>query len=378
MRRDTKIFKTICTVCTISLFHMGLFSLISCDEKSTSTSDNNDDNELECPEGLVGPKGGSLEVTDKDSPYYGVKIIIPEGSLQYCTSLYYNQYYEWHDNGTGFIPQTSRPFNFNLGVFRDGDSVRFRISFPIQNITITDSTSQILCAYHWDPAFPCYNKWHIVIPTEINDSTMIIDTDRFYENWSWGLVSLYEVSYECYLEPLMGDIIGQEKWDDILNQISTTIDTTILADDVSFDCISMLMIRGVFESLYLALGEQMEMYQTVISPIAGNCNVLNPLEFIKGAIDYLGLLALSNFVSIAASIVDGGILSSFITKFMDKAVESSSCNYAAFYQWTDAQFWGFFSLYCFYYMMIHLIDWIVVDTDIIDCPNWTPTTIEWE
>jgi hypothetical protein len=375
MKRDTKIFKTICTICIISLLHMGLFSLTSCNEKPTSSSD---ENEIECAEGLVGPQGGSLEVTDPESPYYGVKIIIPEGSLQYCNSLYFNEYYNWQYAGTGFMPQTDKPFNFNMGIFFDGDSVQFRISFPIKNIKITDSTSQILCAYHYDPALPCYLKWHIVIPTEINDSTMIIDTDRFYGTWSWGLVSLYDVDYECYLEPLMYDIMGQEKWNEVLNQIASTIDTTILADDVSFDCISMLMIRGVFESLYLALGEQMDMYQTLISPIAGDCNVLNPLEFFKGAIEYLGLLALSALVSIASNIADGGILSSFFPKFMDKAVESSSCNYAAFYQWTDEQFWGFFSLYCFYYLMIHLIDWIVLDTDIINCPNWTPTTIEWD
>ncbi|MGB5896506.1 MAG: hypothetical protein WBG58_20205, partial [Ignavibacteriaceae bacterium] len=116
----------------------------------------------------------------------------------------------------------------------------------------------------------------------------------------------------------------------------------------------------------------------VISPIAGNCNVLNPLEFFIGAIDYLGLQLLGSLFSIGASIADGGILSSFMTKFMDKAVESSSCNYVAFYQWTDAQFWGFFSLYCFYYMMIHLIDWIVIKTDLIDCQTWEKTTIEWK
>jgi len=378
MRPDTKIFKTICTICIISLLHIGLFSLISCDEKPTSGSDD-DESEIECPEGLVGPEGGSLEVTDPDSPYYGVKIIIPEGSLQYCNSLYSNQYHRVYDKGTGFIPQTDRPFDFDFGARRDGDSVRFRISFPIKNITITDSTSQILCAYHYDPAFPtCGFKWHIVFPTEITDSTMIIDTDRFYGTWSWGLVSLYDVPYECYLEPLMGDIMGQEKWKEILNQIATTIDTTILADDFSFDCFSMMTIRGLFEALYLALGEQMEMYQTLISPIAGNCNVLNPIEFFEGAIDYLGLQILSSLFSIGSAVAGGGILSGFITKFIDKAVESSSCNYVAFYQWTDAQFWGFFSLYCFYYMMIHLIDWIVIETDLIDCQNWEKTTIEWK
>ena len=216
------------------------------------------------------------------------------------------------------------------------------------------------------------------MPTEINDSTMIIDTDRYYGTWSWGLVSLYDVPYECYLKPLMGDIMGQVKWNDILNQIGTTIDTTILVDTVSFDCLNMGIIRGVFEGLYTALGEQMEMYQTLISPIAGNCNVLNPIEFFKGAIDYLGLQILGSLWSIGASIADGGILSAFMTKFMSEAAESSSCNYVAFYKWTDAQFWGFFSLYCFYYMMIHLIDWIVLETDIIYCQDWTPTTIEWK
>jgi hypothetical protein len=357
---------------------MILLSFVSCDKKPTSVADDTDDTEIECREGLIGPEGGSLEFTDPESPYYGVKIIIPEGAMEHCTSLYYNTYYNWQYPGTGFIPQTQKPFNFNLGIYFDGDSARFRISFPIQDVTITDSTSQILCAYHYDPELPCYLKWHIVLPSEINDSTMIIDTERFYGTWSWGLVSLYEVPYECYLEPLMGDVMGQEKWDDVLNQIGTTIDTTFFADDFSFDCVSILLVRNVFEALYLTLGDQMDKYQTIISPIAGNCNVLNPIEFFQGAVEYLGLLALSSLVQIAGGVVDGGILSAFITKAMEKAVESSSCNYAAFMAWTDSQFWGFFSLYCFYYLMIHLIDWFVMYSGYINCPYWIPTTITWE
>ncbi len=378
MNPETKTFKTIYTVCIMSFLNMLLLSFTSCDKKPTIASDDTDDTEIECREGLIGPEGGSLEFTDPESPYYGVKIIIPEGALEHCTSLYFNTYYNWQYPGTGFIPQTQKPFNFNLGVYFDGDSVRFRISFPIQDVTITDSTSQILCAYHYDPELPCYLKWHIVLPSEINDSTMIIDTERFYGTWSWGLVSLYEVPYDCYLKPLIGDVIGQEKWDDVMNQIATTIDTTILADDFSFDCISILMVRGVFEALYLALGEQMDMYQTVISPIAGDCNVLNPIEFFKGAVEYLGLLALATLAQSVDALGAGGILSAFLAKSMESALESTSCNYAAFMQWTDEQFWGFFSLYCFYYMMIHLIDWFVLYAGVIDCPGWTPSDIEWK
>jgi len=374
-----KILTRFCNIYMVIILLIGIIGFLSCENEPTKVADEQNNNDMECPPWTIGPEGGTLEDTIPESPYHGVKIIIPEGALEHCTSLYFNEYFTWpFSYAGGFTPTNHKPFNFNLGIFMDGDSAHIRLSLPIRNISITDSTSQILCAFHYDPSLPCYLKWRIVLPAEINDSTMIIDSDCFYGTWSYGLVSLYEVDYECYLKPLMGEIVGEEKWNEVLSEIETVIDTTLLADDFEFGCVSLFVTRGVFEALYLALGEQMEMYQTVISPIAGNCNVLNPLEFIQGAIDYLGLASLALMVQFVDGFGPGGILSAFLAKMTEGAVESAGCDYAAFAQWTDEQFWGYFSLYCFYYMMINIIDWFVMDSGVMNCPTWTPTTITWE
>jgi hypothetical protein len=378
MNAGTKIFTRFCRICLVGVLILGIFGFLSCENKPTkATDDNNDD--MECPPWTIGPEGGVLEDTIPESPYYGVKVIIPEGALEYCTSLYFNEYFTWpFGYAGGFTPLNYKPFNFNLGNFMDGDSVHIRLSLPLKNIAISDSTSQILCAFHSDPSIPCYLKWKIALPAEINDSTMIIDSDCYYGSWAYGLVSLYEVDYECYLKPLMGDIVGEEKWSEIVSDMQTVIDTTILADDFDFGCVSLFITRSIFEGLYLALGDQMEMYQTVISPIAGDCNVLNPIEFFEGAIQYIGINSLAMMVSLVDGIGPGGLLSSFLAKMAESAAGSTACDYAAFMQWTDEQFWGYFSLYCFYYMMIQLIDWFVMDSGVMNCPTWTPTTIVWE
>jgi hypothetical protein len=378
MKQYIKIFMHSSKIYMVSVLILGIIGFLSCDNEPTKVDDEQDNDDMECPPWTIGPEGGVLEDTIPESPYYGVKIIIPEGALEHCNSLYFNEYFYWQYAAGGFKPKYHKPFNFNLGIFQDGDSVHIRLSLPIKDIVISDSTSQILCAYHYDPLAPCYLKWKIVLPTEITDSTMIIDSDCFYGTWSYGLVSLYEVDYECYLKPLMGDIVGEEKWQWVLSEIETVIDTTIFADDFEFGCVSLMFTRNVFEALYLALGDQMEMYQTVISPIAGDCNVLNPIEFFEGAIQYIGLNSLAMMVSCVDALGAGGILSAFLAKMAESAAGSTACDYAAFMQWTDEQFWGYFSLYCFYYMMIHLIDWFVMDSGVMNCPTWTPTTITWE
>ena len=94
-------------------------------------------------EKVIGPEGGTVEVTDPNSSLNGVKITVPEGALTQETTIYIEE--------TRYAPSLPAGLTSENPVLQLGPSMIFlkdvEIKFPIKEIP--SSNQEILSAFYW-------------------------------------------------------------------------------------------------------------------------------------------------------------------------------------------------------------------------------------
>jgi hypothetical protein len=158
-------------------------------------------------EQVIGPEGGTVEVTDSNSTLYGVKVEIPAGALAQETNIVIQD--KWFASLLPAGVTSSYPiveFSPETTFLKN-----IQITFPIQSIPSGDD-GIILSAFYWNSA---KGKWIVVFPQQVNDSKMTIKTDKF-GLFEWGLVSLTEVEPET-VTAWMEDMF--EAWGDLQKAI---------------------------------------------------------------------------------------------------------------------------------------------------------------
>lgn len=163
---------------------------------------------------VIGPEGGTIVVTERSSPIYGVKIEIPAGALAQKATIIIS---ESQDVSGATLP---------AGITSDYPTVNFssnapflndiKITFPIWNIPSNDG--EILSAFYLDTDGV---TWTIVSPTQIEDKQMIIETDHL-SVWRWGVVLLDEVELETITAAL-----EQMFYADDLYELKTQVENKI-------------------------------------------------------------------------------------------------------------------------------------------------------
>jgi hypothetical protein len=148
-------------------------------------------------EKVIGPEGGTVEVTDPNSSLNGVKITVPEGALTQETTIYIEE--------TRYAPSLPAGLTSENPVLQLGPSMIFlkdvEITFPIKEIP--SSNQEILSAFYWNS-----NKarWMAIIPRQVDDQKMIIQTDDF-GLCRWGIIRLGEVEPDtvaAWMEEMQG------------------------------------------------------------------------------------------------------------------------------------------------------------------------------
>lgn len=149
-------------------------------------------------EKVIGPEGGTVEVTDPSSEIYGVKVEIPAGALAEETTIIIEE--------TRYAPSLPTGLTSGNPIVNLSPDTPFlkdiEITFPIQNIPNGDE--EILCGFYWDTDNA---NWIVVPPEQINDNEMIIKTNHI-SLWRWGTVLLNEVETEtvtAWMEDMFDD-----------------------------------------------------------------------------------------------------------------------------------------------------------------------------
>jgi hypothetical protein len=149
-------------------------------------------------EKVIGPEGGTIEVTDTTSTVYGVKVKIPAGALAQETNIVIQS--KWFAS----ILPTGLTSDYPIVEFSPATTFLkdIQIALPVKSIPLGDD-GKILSAFYWDPI---KGKWIVIFPEQFIDSEMIIETNNF-GLWRWGIVSLAEVETETvtsWMENLFG------------------------------------------------------------------------------------------------------------------------------------------------------------------------------
>lgn len=182
-----------------------------------------DDSDLNLNEGwewptteqVIGPEGGTIEVTDSTSQLYGVKVEIPAGALDQETNIVIQ------DKWVASLLPAGLTSDYPIVEF--GPDTKFlkdiQITFPVKYIPSGDD-GKILCAFYWDSA---KGRWIVVSPKRVIGSEMIIETNKF-GLWRWGIVSLSEVETETVAD-WMEDLFGT--WSELQKAVIDQLDPFI-------------------------------------------------------------------------------------------------------------------------------------------------------
>lgn len=160
-------------------------------------------------EKVIGPEGGTLEVTDPNSSMNGVKITIPAGALTQETTIFIEE--------TRYAPSLPAGLTSENPVIKLGPEIMFledvEITFPIQYVPSSDD--EILSAFYWNTNKA---KWMAIIPRQVEEQKMIIQTDDF-GLCRWGTIRLGEVesdTVEAWMEEMQGMV---DDWNELQKTI---------------------------------------------------------------------------------------------------------------------------------------------------------------
>jgi hypothetical protein len=217
-------------------------------------------------EKVIGPEGGTIEVTDTTSTVYGVKIEIPAGALAQDTNIVIES--KW---ASAFLP---------TGVSSDYPIVEFspdipflkdvQISFPVNSIPSGDD-GRILSAFYWNSDS---GKWIIVPPRQILQDEVIVSTNHFGV-WRWGTVSLTEVEQDT-MEAWLKDTFGDEEYNDFVFNLETDFEwlTSAIEDWDNFvRCESQNLVLNTLSNMVTKSEQDLNDLVKNYEPACGVCDL---------------------------------------------------------------------------------------------------------
>lgn len=171
-------------ISVILIIAFGIITILA----SCGGGDEEDEEMATSWEKVIGPEGGTVEVTESYSPIYGMKIEIPAGALAEPATIIISEpeSTELLDAlPTGLIGYYAVTISSDTPFLQD-----VKITFPIQGIPGNDG--EVLSAFYYQTS---NGSWTIVPSIQINENQLIIETDHL-SLWSWGIVNLEEVEQE--------------------------------------------------------------------------------------------------------------------------------------------------------------------------------------
>ena len=197
---------------TFSILVVLFLTTCSDDSKSPGPAVN------ECEgEDVYGPKGGMIEITDTNSVFYELRIVIPAGAIDGCRSLYVDEGFVSNlPNGCTAYPNYNAQFDLSTGGDKPYD-MELEFYFPVKGMVIGSGESP--CAFGYDGRA---GKWNIIMPDSIDGTTMMVRT-TYLDKWMWGKMDLDVVSTENLIGAVK-EKYGEEAWNSAISGIAEAID----------------------------------------------------------------------------------------------------------------------------------------------------------
>ncbi|MBW1819573.1 MAG: hypothetical protein JRJ60_20725 [Deltaproteobacteria bacterium] len=168
-------------------------------------------------EHLFGPEGGTIEVTDPDNVFYGLRIVIPKGALDECRAMSVDEgFIKDLPNGCWAWPHWSTHARLAAGGGEEPYDLELEFYFPVSGMNVEEGESP--CAFGYDGRT---EEWIIILPDSIDGSMMMVNT-TYLDYWTWGKIDLDAVSSEN-LVGAMRKKYGDHTWDSVISGITEAI-----------------------------------------------------------------------------------------------------------------------------------------------------------
>ncbi len=326
---------------------------------------------LECEgEDIYGPAGGVIEITDINSAFYGLRIVIPAGALDECRSLYVDEgFVSDLPAGCAAYPNYNAQFDLSTGGDKPYD-LELEFYFPVTGMAI--GAGEAPCAFGYDERA---GKWNVIMPDAFDGATMTVRT-TYRDKWMWGKMNLDVVSTDNLIGA-MKEKYGEETWNSAISGIAEAIDVlkTLYVDHT---CQTWTRMRDV--DLPDLIQEQENVLSSFQSQIGqcGTCDLFSE-EFGLDLSDYITAKTVI-LTSDLWNLFTGGWAGylpflSEVDLFMklDRLIaltfiESQTCNYACI---TKELGLGVYEAYVMHrvYMVTQLVVVLAIDGDFwVSCP----------
>jgi hypothetical protein len=325
--------------------------------------------------GIIGPDGGTVEVTDPDDPLYGVSVSVPTGSWSACweVGITYTSIFSTPDYPDGYVP-FERPMPtgaVELHIFRwtpdtaydAPDSMYVEVSFPLQRLQRNDL--ELYSAFFVDAA---QTTWRIKFPDNVADSVLTVQTRAWRRQWSWGRVDLAEIDFEEHLEPALEDRVGTETWNEIKATVDSVYEAAMRATWEPITCIALDFAEGLFLEFQNYSKDMVNAIQGSIP--CGGCDATT-MAFYQELVQYVRLNIEYMIVEMFTDAVPGRAWPLKLAGFammgsLLAAMEALECDYECLVKRAPPPFYVYTAGYWFSYLVVEGIRWFR-DSDLINC-----------
>jgi hypothetical protein len=330
--------------------------------------------EDDCPYG-IGPAGGVVEVTDPSSDLYGVKIEVEPGAWNACYSVFmgYHSTFttpNFPDGLEGYASWLTGSLAMEIEEPGSGgtpvaapDSLEMRITFPIRDLVCDED--EILTAFRYDDAV---QRWRVVLPVAMTDSTITVRACRHQPLWTWGKVSLFDADFDLYIAPALAEMHGAGQWAQAQVELRDLY-ASIIDHDMALNCANLNLVRTLFAGVRDGMAAELTAFQDGLGGACGICDVTTA-AFYNELLEY-AMLNLSNFFIELLFVDNGPNLLIKVYGFMRMCenyaqMEALDCDFECFFDAVDAEFVG--NLACYYAatLVVVVIDY-AIGSGWIDC-----------
>lgn len=199
-------------------------------------------------EAVIGPNGGVIEVTDPESPAYGVSMEIPEGALEKSAVVSISVESD--------VPVLPDGFNTGATALELDVSAELlhavEIEFPVDYMPTP--MEGLPCAFFYDEIA---GKWRLTLPSDIDYDNMVMKIRTSHLSiWKWGwtiIDTLTDGAVSEAIQDALIEAIGEDRWNTLIGSAESLAEDIIdLAEEITTDA-ACATIEGIGIALYSAL-----------------------------------------------------------------------------------------------------------------------------
>lgn len=314
---------------------------------------------------VIGPAGGTVAVTDKGSPLYGIKVEIPPGALASEANIAIRA-----ADAKG-LPALQAGLAAFEPIFELASDVRFdravRMIFPVQSEAVRND--QVLSGFFADPTT---GTWQVAVARSLEGDAFSVKTSSV-GTWRWGVMLLDRVRYET-LKPAMVAVVGATHVEAIEDAATAQFDTLVgdlkTSQDAWDDCDSIAATVAAIRS-FRDLEEQ-DM-RADMATVCGGCDVPGEV-FISDLYDYLKAKARLWLTNLLVEAASPNFLIELVLKLeaayhFDQVLQRLSCDFECLADESPPGFWGHVGGYI---VCDVALVFIAIGVSYTDCPSMTP------